>query len=111
MSNFPFYDSIMKDIKNKDLTLKQKNEFITNINKIDSDGAELIYALIRIFQLQNEDNPLTCILPYSGRFLKKNEMQFDLNEFPNKLKQLLYKFLTMHIKKMDEDINIEKLRI
>ena len=111
MSNVPIYDSIIKDVKNKDLTVKQKNEFISNVNNIDADGNELIYVLIRVYQLKNDDNPISCILPYSGRFLMKNQIQFDLNELPNKLKQLLFKFMVLHLAKMEEDSNIQKLRI
>jgi hypothetical protein len=108
MSNFPFYDSMNKDIKNKDLTIKQKDEFINKINKIDETGTELVYALIRVFEMEHEENSGSFKLPYSGKYVEKNDIQFDFDQFPIKLKQILYKFVTIHSNKMEEDI--EKLK-
>ncbi len=101
--NFPFYDSMIKDVKNKDLTMKQKDEFITKVNKIDENGIELVYALIRIYEMQHEENSGTFKLPYSGKYIEKNNIQFDFDQFPVKLKQILYKFINIHIKKMEEE--------
>lgn len=105
MSNFPIYDNLYKECKNKELTVKQKNEFISKIVNIDCEGAELIYALIRHYELNN-DNLATYKLPYTGKYIN-NEIVFDLDDLPYKLKQILYKFLNMYINKMNED----KLRI
>lgn len=100
--NFPFYDSMIKDVKNKDLTMKQKDDFISTINKIDENGYELVYALIRIYEMQHEENSGTFIIPYSGKYIEK-DIQFDLEQFPFKLKQILFKFVSIHIKKMNEE--------
>lgn len=105
MSNFPIYDNLYKECKNKDLSVKQKNDFISKISTIDTEGSELIYALIRFYEL-NHDNLQTYKLPYSGKYLN-SDMVFDLDEFPFKLKQIIFKFLNIHLQKMDED----KLRI
>lgn len=106
MSNFPLYDSMIYKIPNKDLTKKQKDDFISKIKNIDNDGAECIYSLIRVFEIENGENDSgTFKLPYCGKYVKKN-MKFDLEQLPNKLKQILYKFLLIHIKKMEEDAKI-----
>ena len=98
---FPLYDSLSKSSVKKDLTTKQKNYFISNIEKLDIDGIELIYSLIKIHEIN------TCVeisnykLPFQGVFVSR-DMQFDLNIFPNILKHILYNFLLMHLKSMEE---------
>ena len=46
MSGFPLYDNLIKDLPKKDLSVKEKEEFIRNIKKINMDGRELVYVLI-----------------------------------------------------------------
>ena len=97
MSNFPLYDNLLAetDIVD-DLTENEKTELIKLIKSIDNIGAEYIYVLIRIYQLENSDDKSTFKLPYGGKYIK-NDVKFDLNELPNKLKQMLFKFVKKHI--------------
>jgi hypothetical protein len=107
MSKFPLYDSLSKDIPETDLTSAQKRSFVKKILKIDKNGYELIFALIRMNQVENDEQNTGFTLPYSGSFVE-NDIQFDLNKFPNILKQILFKFLKVHLDKMKEEMNIEK---
>lgn len=109
-SNFPLYDNLCLDISSQDLTTKQKNEFMSNIKNIDDKGSELVYALIRIFQMENSSDNSTYKLPYDGKY-DKNDMKFDLNKLPNKLKQILYKFVNIHIETMKEESKLTEPRI
>jgi hypothetical protein len=102
MNQFPLYTSLSIDIQKKDLTIVEKKEFIKNIKKLDQNGHDLIYALIRIFYLDKEDNISGFTLPYGGKFIK-NDLRYDLESLPCKLKQLINKFIFMHIKKMSEE--------
>lgn len=98
MSNFPLYDNLMSEVQSfEDLTTKQKDEFMKIISDIDDNTSELVYALIRVFQLENSENKNTFILPYDGKFID-NEVKFDLNELPNQLKQMLNNFLILYKK-------------
>lgn len=103
--SFPLYESISKDVKNKDLTLKQKTELLRNIDNLDSNGNENMFALIRVFELENDrENFKTFKLPYSGKYINnEKDIQFDLDSFPVKLKQILYAFSILHNKKIEED--------
>lgn len=96
-SSFPLYDNLIMDLNNTsvDLKTKEKDEFMSLIKKIDDNTSELVYALIRVYQLENNENISTFTLPYDGKFID-NEIKFDLNELPNKLKHILLKFLKMH---------------
>lgn len=109
MSGFPLYDNLIKDLPKKDLTVKQKTEFVTNINKIDEDGRELVYALIYYYYINNETKHDDTNPPYKG-ISTENENQnqnrditWNLANFPIKLRLLLYNFMSMHIKKLAED--------
>jgi hypothetical protein len=96
MSNFPLYDNLINEIKTEeDLTTKQKDEFIKLVDNIDENASELIYALIRVYQLENSENKNTFTLPFNGTFINES-IKFDLNELPNKLKQILYKFIVLN---------------
>ena len=98
MSNFPLYDNLLSEVQTfEDLNNKQKDEFMKLVTDIDDNTSELIYALIRVYQLENSENKNTFTLPFDGKFLEK-DIKFDLNELPNQLKQILLKFLLLHEK-------------
>ena len=105
MSQFPLYITMMTGIPDKDLTVLQKKEFIEKVSTVDSDTYELIYALIKCFYIENSGEKLA--IPYKG-FLSDKGVNFDLSEFPNKLRQLLYKFVNAHKKKLLEDESYKK---
>jgi hypothetical protein len=109
MSNFPIYDTMIKDVKSKDLSAKEKKDLIDKINVIDDSGIELIYVLIKIYETENEENPSSFKIPYSGKYVEGKNIQFDLSDMPLKLRQMLYKFVNIHINKMDEDNKLHKL--
>ena len=66
MSNFPLYDSLNKDFPKKDLTIKEKEEFLNKIENIDDTGRDLVYALIQVYRIQNEKDLSLDVLPYKG---------------------------------------------
>ena len=108
MSGFPLYDNLSKDLSaKKDLTVKQKTDLIKNINLIDQDGQELVYALIYYYYINNETINENNITPYKGKTQEtpKNlqNITWNLGNFPIKLRVLLHNFLTMHMKKLAED--------
>jgi hypothetical protein len=96
--SFPLYDNLLKDINLEcsDLTLEEKEELIKKIKKIDLSGAELIYSIIRKYQLENETDSMSSFnLPYKA-VQQKTGIKFNLELLPNKLKQMIYKFVNMH---------------
>ena len=103
MNQFPLYNNLLTDISSKDLKTIEKRNFIKNIKKLDQNGFELIYVLIRVYYIDKEDST-SFTIPYGGKFVKE-DIKFDLEVLPFTLKQILYKFIFMHIKKMDDDKN------
>jgi hypothetical protein len=110
MSQFPLYENLIKNVSQDDLTFDHKEEFIKLCKTVDTSGAELIYALIRTYQLENCEDKSTFKLPYGGKFVK-SDMKFDLNDLPNELKHVLYNFIIIHNKKIIEEKQIEKTRL
>jgi hypothetical protein len=110
-SGFPLYDNLISQISKKDLTVKQKEEFIKNVKIIDINGKELIYSLIYIFFSQNVDvNVDNKIIPYNGTNEQTNDKKslsnitWNFMDFPVKLRQLLYNFMNLHNKTIQEDV-------
>jgi hypothetical protein len=100
-SNFPLYTTLNNNLPTKDLTILQKNDFIRKIPSLDFKAHELIYALIKCYFLEN-DNGEAFSIPYKGK-LAKDRIEFNLLDFPPGLKQLLYRFVILHQKKLIED--------
>jgi hypothetical protein len=99
--NLPIYDILYNESSDNDLTQTEKDNFIKLIKKIDNEGSEIIYAIIKIYCINNFTGENQNYL-YGAKFLKCS-IKFDLDDFPHRLKQMLNKFLNKHIKKMDED--------
>lgn len=104
MNKFPLYNSLYKDIQEDDLSAIQKRTFLKRIEKMDKNGCELIYVLIRMYQSDKENNEenINFGLPYGGMNIDNN-IHFDLENFPVKLKHLLFKFVSIHLEKMKEE--------
>lgn len=98
MNQFPLYTSLSKNLPKKDLTVAEKKAFIKHIKNMDKTACELVYALIRVYYLNNEDYISGFTIPYGGNFIK-DELKFDLELLPKKLKQLLNRFVLLHIDK------------
>ena len=109
MSGFPLYDNLIKDLPKKDLSVKEKEEFIRNIKKVNIDGRELVYALILVYSGQNDKDLESIQVPYNG----SNEEEEDgegsytfswvYTQFPIKLRRLLSRFVAIHLKKQEEE--------
>lgn len=109
MNNFPLYTNLSSGISDKDLTAKQKDDFIKKITVMDKEGHELIYALIKVFFLEHESSS-----PFNALYGAKNidsNIVFNIADLPLKLRQILHKFAKIHVKKMKEDSKLNKTRV
>lgn len=114
MSGFPLYDNLIKDLPKKDLTVKKKEQFITNIDNIDLNGRQLIYALVVVFYKNNTiqtDNDVVPydVVPYEGdrEEIKKGVYNFSwvFTRFPIKLRHLLSNFMEIHLQQQKQEEN------
>ena len=104
-STFPLYN-ILKDslqINSQDLTNIQKESIIYMIEK-DSNCHEIICALIRSYQIDDENKEY---LPYECK-KQKNGYKFNINKLPSKLQKILYEFTIKHQDELDHESNIKR---
>ena len=99
--NFPLYNTLKTNVPKKDLTVSQKKSLVARIKDLDQEGYDLIFALIKCHYTENKHGE-NLSLPYSAE-LEKDNISFDLNKLPNELKQILFKFVDIHSKKLEED--------
>jgi len=105
---FPLYTTLNAHIPTKDLTIAQKHDFIRKVASMDSEAHDLIFALIKCYFLEHNSTD-TFSIPYNGQ-LAKDRIDFNLMELPNQLRQLLYRFVTIHGKKLAEDKRIQEMQ-
>ena len=107
MSGFPLYDNLIKEVRKKDLTVKEKKAFVQGVAKLDDHGRELIYALICVYDKVNNETSADG-LPYKGVDIEKSagnhDLTWSLAAFPIPLRQLLHIFMRMHLKKLQEEM-------
>lgn len=113
-TNFPLYDSLMRDTFNKELTIKQKKLFLLRVEEIDIPGKEIIYALIKYhFMNTNKDSTQNDL--YKCKIISSDgglrDLTWDLNDLPPRLRQILFKFTEINQKRQEELIEIQKSQI
>ena len=102
MNKFPLYTTLYKDTTTKDLKVSEKKNFIKCLSQVEDDASELIYVLIKIYYMEENPDGENTWTPYGSKFVKNN-IEFDINLLPNRLKQIINKFLTFHLQKIQED--------
>lgn len=103
MNTFPLYNTLAVNIPKKDLTVRQKADFMKKIKDIGETGHELIYLLIKHYYIITDfrDTP-TFSLPYGGSTIK-NDICFNLEDLPIPLKHIIYKFVKMEIERIKSE--------
>ncbi len=111
-TSFPLYDLLIDKSKDVALTQPELMEFMQNVKKLDKNGYELLFVIIRIYSIKNIPNTSINEIPYSGQKMEQkmeqNKMQnmsavkFDIRNFPNKLNQMLFEFTKLHLNKHEE---------
>ena len=108
MSGFPLYDNLIKDLPKKDLSVAEKEQLILNIDNIDLNGRQLLYALLVVFYQNNTVNS-TDEVPYQGakEEIKKGVYNFSwvFTKFPIKLRHIIVKFTLIHLDQQKQEEN------
>ena len=100
--NLPIYDNLLNNIEssNDTITEKTKTNLIDSINKYKNTH-ELLFAIIRCYQLNNSNNITT--LPFYSKYLKtKKGYKFDIENIPDKLIKVMVEFYKLHEKSMNK---------
>ena len=105
MSTFPLYDNLNINIPKKDLTARQKDEIVKNIQTLNHHAKELIYALIQFYARETgiQDNlPFNCIQTVGDG--KEYNVSWNIQDLPIPLRHIIHKFLTMHLRTQNEEV-------
>ena len=108
MSSFPLYDNLKKDIPKKDLTIKQKEELINVVLKMDDNTKEIIYVLIQYYNSECNTSKYSDDIPFNA-IKKENsatdcDVSWSLTDIPIPLRQMLYKFMLADMKSKAEEL-------
>ena len=106
MNSFPLYNQIANNVPTTDLTPTEREFFAENIKKMDELGRELLFVLIYQFYTENKKKGKNAI-PYKGKKEVVNNELFNftwsLQDLPTTLRQILLKFMKMHLITMEEE--------
>lgn len=102
--SFPLYEILNKDIVDMKISSKMKEDIILLIEK-DEECHEIIYALIKSYQVENETSTTDL---YQIKEVKEG-YKFNINKLPEKLQYILYKFSQKRYDELNRENEITKL--
>lgn len=102
----PLYQQLKKEALTIDLSPEQKDDLVKNIKLLDESGNEIIYILIRLYEVDTTTKSEE--LPYGSKFTAK-ELKFDMDNIPMQLRWIIYKFVKKHVDKMSEEREFAKM--
>jgi hypothetical protein len=62
------------------------------IKALSEEKQEIVYALIKVYHMEENRITISNELPYNGKILK-NRLKFDLDSLPSKLQYILKLFV------------------
>lgn len=115
--SFPLYDSILTQVKDTPLKASELTEVENNASKLDKEGKKLLYSLIRVHY--NRSNNIKSSSPYQPPYGIKFDSAdvsgnvdviIDIDKLPDILKQIVRRFLSIHLERMSQEATLEKNR-
>ena len=105
MNEFALYNTLSQNIPTKDLNPTQKTKLVNVIKDLDENATELVYALIKYHHL-NDTKP-SDIYNHKKTNVRaaKVDISWNLSDLPIKLRNILYKFVTLEEQRMKESEN------
>ncbi len=95
-TRFPLYDSLINvvSVDEEPPNAEIQLEISQKIKKFDKNAQELVYALIKAYQIKN---PCTNqhTIPFEGKQLKSG-LKFDMTKLPEHLQKIISKFVELH---------------
>ena len=100
---FPLFDTIYKQTESTDLSIphQERLDLAEQISQLDKSGHEYIYAIIRNYQLELDQEDFNE-LPYKVR-LKRQGMKWEMQKLPPRLLVMIRHFVFLHLQKLQEE--------
>jgi hypothetical protein len=113
-SSFSLYDLLYKKCMSgpQDITIEEVKELVENVKKLDKEGYELLFVLIKTYSnLEDKKEEI----PYEGQKINEGvsqdricDVKFDIRKFSPMLRKILLEFSRLHTNKMiDESKRIQ----
>ena len=104
---FPLYQTLEKKTEQVEhkasLTYDEKMKLCEVIKEMDLQSHEILYALIRNYQLKEEKDLLEK-LPYQVKINKsKDTFKFDIDKLPPRLIWMVSEFVNLYLKKIEDE--------
>lgn len=97
MNCFPLYDTLIaKNIPKKDLSMRQKEEFISKISTTDMKGKQITFSLICVHYMKDMEDKKMEYLPYNCSWSSPDNYSWNFADFPIPLRHILYRYIIMH---------------
>lgn len=94
------FNSLYENTKNVTSTLddSKKNFIIQTIPTLDTKGHEILFFLIRMFNIQ-QTRDITFSHPYESKLINDadDQLEFNLDKLPNHLQHIIFMFVGMHL--------------
>ena len=100
---FPLFETLYGETKD-DATISETDlqKLCDQLKLLDAEGSELAYAIIRYYQVYHDPTSISTVLPYGSKMTKQG-LKLDLGIFPKRLVAILYLFIELHMKKIQND--------
>lgn len=87
-------------------TAKTQKQLLENIRKLDTEGLNIIFVIMRMFSVKNNESKMFD-LPYRAKILKEHttgcyDLEFDLKDVPPRLQLIMHFFCLRHLETMEE---------
>jgi hypothetical protein len=113
-NKFPLFSLLYEKTNDNPLEQMELIELIENIRKLDRQGFDLIFLIVRLYSLRANQTSSSNVfdIPYSGEKVKdteqvstdassiKMDIKFDIRNFPNRLNRMLLEFSKMRLEQM-----------
>jgi hypothetical protein len=95
----PVYEMLSESSMDIELSLEEKEMLTRNVKEMNQIGHELVYVIIKSYEKENSKD--ITAYPYEGKPLKTG-VKFDIDNFDNRLKQIIFKFSKLHLETQRE---------
>jgi len=105
MQDFALYNTLNKDLPSKDLTAASKAELVKSISTLSENAIELVYALIKYHNMNDKKNSDMYNQTRQNVRNATADLSWNLNDFPIKLRNILFRFVQLEERRKDEVVN------
>lgn len=96
---YPLYHTLTKNISSAVMRKTQEAQLKNKLDKLDENSCKAVLMIITEHSRVEDNqtfNTAKITIPYQGEQVGK-DVKFDLANFPNKLKWVLWKFVNLEV--------------